>query len=574
MTTRTVRVAAATAAATLAAALCAASTATAATPYTVAICTQTTGSAGLWTATGSLSANLRGVECPASSGEPNYNPAAGNRGVFVLPHEGSNVISSAGDPFAGYRLVVPSSLSLTGGTVNHRGGSDSQAWRSWIKANDTIVAGCYPGATSGSDACAYDTGIFYFSRQATAQIPAGTSSLTVGLQCVSVRANGNPNSGCASTAPTITNTAYSAVTGGSLNVSDATAPTGTGSVAQVDAAGNTKTWTRSADARVRVKTGSIDDVGRGVCSARLERTDGDGLTPPLGTWSVTPTTDRWRQCDGLAVDQVTNVSSGWTQGVRDVRLILSDATPATAGTNRTTIATATVRTDDTAPYVAFDGVPTSAAGGTRVKVSPTVSDALSGVQSSTLTATTPSGPVTIENDEITVPAGQTVTLTATATDGVGLTSTATRQITGTTTPVEPDPGTPGPGPTPNPPATTPTTPAPPTTTPTTPTTPAPPTKPKPTGCAAAKRSAVSLSRWSRRTRRLQLQGCRVSRQKLRAEVRLTRRGRTITRRYSLAGTGTTWKRTLRTRAGETPRTVRLVPTGARATARRTITRTR
>lgn len=547
------------------------SSAAAATEFPVQLCDARTAAAGIWSPTGPLTGNVRGIECPGAGNEPTQLPATGNRGVFVLQHP-AGTISSAGDPSSAFTLTVPSEFTVTGGGFAYRGGADSAAWRAFVRADGQTLAGCFPNATGTPDACAYDFVRIFFASTASPSIPAGTRTLTVGLTCSSVRANGAANSGCAGSDPNTGNRAYSAITGGALSVSDANAPTGTASLTQTRTDGQPAQWTRSSDLRFRVSGASLADVGRGVCGARLQPAGAAASSPPLKEWTVAPNTSAFRQCDGLAPDGLYDLSAGRREGVQQVELVATDGT--TLASNRTVVATGTIRTDDTGPSIDAAGLPASGAPGARIKVQPAVADGLSGLASTTTAAADQGGsPIAIADDgTLTLPASGTVTVTTNAADTVGNTTSSARSIAVDA----PGAGTPPPPP-PPPPSTTPTVPG----TGTTPTpgttTPKPPTSP--TGCAAAKRSSVSTARWSRRTRRLQLQGCRVRRQKLRVELRLTRsgrttKGRTITRRYTLTGSGVTWRRTLRTRAGETPRSLRLLITGARPTAFRAVTRTR
>lgn len=535
------------------------------TNYSVSLCATGTSTASVWSATGALTGNVRGVECSAGSGEPSPNPATGPRGVFVLQHPTGGPVSSAGDPESAVTLTVPNQLQVTGGTAFYRGGVDSAAWRAFLRADTTTIAGCFANATTGPDSCAYDYTTVFFSRTAQPQIPAGTRTLTVGLRCASVRVNGAANSGCAGSNPATGNSAYSAIVGGSLNVSDAAAPTGSAALAQTRPDGTTAEWTRSPDLRLRISSSALDDVGRGVCSARLAPAGAELSSTPLQAWSATPDSSRFRQCTGISTDGLYDLSPGRREGVQQLQLTATDST--TLAGNRTTIATTTVRTDDSPPTISWSAVPETVPGGTTLRIVPDVSDGLSGVSSQSTTAVDQGGQqVVIAGDgTATIAAGATVTITTTATDQVANTTTASRTIRGTT----PEPGTPPatggagtPAPAPAPAA------------PPNPSTPGAPKPPSPTtsSCAKAKSSSITTASWSRKTRRLATTGCRTGRERLRLQLQVRRGKRVLTRTFSLAGTTPGWKRTVRTRAGETPLRARVLRQKSKRTSWRTVRR--
>lgn len=539
----------------------------AATDYSVSLCATGTSAANVWSATGTLTSNVRGVECAAGSGEPSPNPATGPRGVFVLQHPGGGPVSSAGDPESALTLTVPGDLQVTGGTAFYRGGVDSAAWRAFLRADTTTIAGCFANATSGPDSCAYDYTTVFFSNASQPQIPAGTRTLTVGLRCASVRANGATNTGCAGSNPATGNSAYSAVVGGSINVSDTAAPTGTATLTETRPDGTAAEWTRSADLRLRISSSTLADVGRGVCGARLAPTGAELSSTPLQAWTATQDPAQFRQCTGISADGLYDLSGGRREGVQQLQLTATDST--TLSGNRTTIATTTVRTDDSPPTITWTSLPETVAGGTMLRITPDVADGLSGVSSQATTAVDQNGqPVAIANDgSATIAAGATVTITTTATDQVANTTTVTRTIRGTSPAADPPPTTSTTTTTTTPTSTTPAT------GPSTPPAPKPATPASPSSsCSKAKSSSITTATWSRKTRRLTSSGCRTAYERLRIQLQVRHGKRHLTRTYALSGTTATWKRTLRTRAGETPLRARILRPKAKRTAWRTIHR--
>ncbi len=546
------------------------SAATAATEYPVQLCDAGTAAAGIWAATGPLTANVRGIECPGAGNEPTQLPATGNRGVFVLQHP-AGTIGSAGDPSSSFTLTVPADLSVTGGGIAYRGGADSAAWRAFVQADGNTLAGCFPNATGTPDACAYDYVRVFFASAASPSIPAGTRTLTVGLTCSSLRANGAPNSGCAGSNPSTGNRAYSAITSGALTVSDATPPTGSATIEQARPDGQAAQWTRSSDLRIRVAGAALSDVGRGVCGARLQVAGASPSSTPLKEWAVTPNTSAFRQCDGLAPDGLYDLSAGRREGIQQVELVATDGT--TLSSNRTVVATGTIRTDDSPPSIDATGLPATGAPRAMVKVRPAVSDGLSGVASTSTTAAGQGGDaLPVDGDgNVTLPASGTVNVTTSATDTVGNTTAATRTVTVQAPPSGAGDPPPANGSGTTPPPSTGTSPgSTPGTTPTAPGT----TTPKPAGCAAAKRSTVAAAQWATKTRRLSLSGCRYGHQKLRAQLQVRRGRRTLTRTYTVTGRSATWRRTGRTTSGDLPRRVRLLLPGGRHSTWRTVKRAR